>query len=69
MDYLRPTLFFSINKSIDKFKYEIHNTVEKKPIIKNENNSVTIFVNPKTYNYKYLETENSFFVCSWLPYL
>ena len=33
MDYLRPTLFFSINKGIDKFKYEIHNTEEKRPII------------------------------------
>lgn len=60
MDYLRPTLFFSINKEIHKFKYKIHNTEEKKPIIKKENNLISIFVNPKTYNYRYLDTENAF---------
>ncbi len=60
MKYLRPTLFFSINKEINNFSYEVIKTESEKPNIENKDKNLSIFINPKTQIYYYLETETSF---------
>ena len=49
MNYLRPTLFFSINKEIKNFSYEIIKTESEKPNIENQDKNLKIFINPKTH--------------------
>ena len=60
MDYLRPTLFFAINKNINNFSYQIIETEDKKPDIENKHKTLSIFVNPRTYNFQYLDTKDTF---------
>ena len=60
MNYLRPTLFFSINKEIKTFSYEIIKTESEKPNIENQDKSLKIFINPKTQNYQYIDSEDFF---------
>ena len=67
MDYLRPTLFFSINKDIKKFSYEIIKTESEKPNIENKDKTLSIFINPKTQNYQYLDTEDFFCFVAGYP--
>jgi len=60
MNYLRPTLFFSINKEIKDFTYEIIKTESEKPNIENQDKNLKIFINPKTQNYQYIDSEDFF---------